>query len=67
MTIYLQKNMLVLLEKIKFMKILIELFEFFLENKKYFLIPVLIFLLLFAGLMVLTSGSTFAPFIYAIF
>jgi hypothetical protein len=36
-------------------------------RKKFWLLPILIFLLLFGGLIVLSQGSAIAPFIYAIF
>jgi len=37
------------------------------SRKRYWLLPVVIVLGLFAGLVVLTEGSTIAPFIYALF
>jgi hypothetical protein len=37
------------------------------SRKRYWLLPILIVLGLFAGLVVLTEGSTIAPFIYALF
>jgi uncharacterized protein DUF5989 len=37
------------------------------SRKRYWLLPVVIVLGLFAGLIVLTEGSTIAPFIYALF
>jgi len=49
------------------MSFLREFLEFLMERKKYWLIPVLIVLLLFGGLIVLTQGSAIAPFIYTIF
>ncbi len=36
------------------------------ENKKWFLVPILITLLLLTGLIVLSGGAA-APFIYALF
>ena len=44
-----------------------EFLNFMLSRKKYWLFPVVIFLLLFGALLVLTSGSAIAPFIYTIF
>jgi len=44
-----------------------ELFAFLKERKKFWLLPIIIVLLLFGVLIVLTSGSAIAPFIYAIF
>ncbi|WP_440922625.1 DUF5989 family protein [Candidatus Pelagibacter sp.] len=36
-------------------------------RKKYWLLPIIIFLVLFGGLIVLTQGTAVAPFIYTIF
>ncbi len=44
-----------------------EFWEFIKVRKKYWLIPIMIFLLIFGGLIVLTQGSAVAPFIYTIF
>ncbi len=44
-----------------------EFVVFFLNRKKYWLLPILIVLILFGGLIVLTQTSAVAPFIYAIF
>ena len=44
-----------------------EFFEFLKVRKKYWLLPIIIFLVLFGGLIVLTQGSAVAPFIYTIF
>jgi competence protein ComGC len=44
-----------------------ELLTFLKERKKFWLLPIIIVLLLFGVLIVLTSGSAIAPFIYAIF
>lgn len=43
-----------------------EMWEFLRFNKKYWLLPILLFLLLLAGFIVLSSSAA-APFIYAIF
>jgi hypothetical protein len=43
-----------------------ELWGFLRENKKWWLIPILIVLLLF-GLLILLSGTGVAPFIYTLF
>ncbi|MEJ2195589.1 MAG: DUF5989 family protein [Ignavibacteriaceae bacterium] len=47
--------------------ILSELWDFLKVRKKWWLAPILIFLLLLGGLIILTQGSALAPFIYAIF
>jgi hypothetical protein len=44
-----------------------EIAEFFIERKKYWLIPIVIILLFFGALIVLGQGSVMAPFIYTIF
>tara|TARA_Y100000590_G_scaffold453325_1_gene598170 strand:- start:14355 stop:14507 length:153 start_codon:yes stop_codon:yes gene_type:complete len=44
-----------------------EFFEFLKTRKKYWLLPILFFLLIFGSLIVLTQGSAVAPFIYTIF
>ncbi|MDP6139500.1 MAG: DUF5989 family protein, partial [Candidatus Woesearchaeota archaeon] len=36
-------------------------------RKKYWLIPIIIVLVLFGGLIILSQGSAIAPFIYTIF
>jgi uncharacterized protein DUF5989 len=45
----------------------LELWAFMRERKKFWLLPILIVLLLFGGLIVLTQGSAVAPFIYTLF
>ncbi len=49
------------------MSFLKEFFEFIKIRKKYWLLPIFIFLLLFGGLIILSQGSAIAPFIYTIF
>ena len=49
------------------MDFLKEFFEFLKVRKKYWLLPILLVLLLFGGLIVLTQGTAVAPFIYTIF
>jgi competence protein ComGC len=49
------------------MEFLRDLWDFLRTRKKYWLIPVIIILLIFAVLIVLSSGSAIAPFIYTIF
>ena len=44
-----------------------EFWEFLRERKKYWLYPIILFLVLFGGLIVLTQGTAVAPFIYTIF
>ena len=49
------------------MELVIELIRFILKKKKFWLIPIILVLLIFGFLIVLTQGSTLAPFIYTIF
>jgi hypothetical protein len=44
-----------------------EFFEFLKNRKKYWLLPIIIILFLFGGLLILTQGTAIAPFIYTIF
>ena len=54
--------------KINFnMSFIKEFFEFLKVRKKYWLLPIIIVLVIFGGLIVLTQGSAVAPFIYTIF
>lgn len=49
------------------MSILFELWDFMRVRKKFWLLPILLMLLVFGGLLVLAQGSAVAPFIYTIF
>ena len=49
------------------MEFLKEFWEFLKVRKKYWLIPIIIVLVLFGGLIILSQGSAVAPFIYTIF
>jgi len=49
------------------MNFLLEFLNFIKVRKKYWLIPILFFLVLFGGLIVLSQGSAVAPFIYTLF
>ncbi len=44
-----------------------EFWQFLKVRKKFWLLPILIFLVLFGGFIILSQGSAVAPFIYAIF
>lgn len=48
-------------------ELLLELWAFMRERKKFWLVPLLVVLLLFGSLIVLTQGSAVAPFIYTLF
>ena len=45
----------------------LELWAFMRERRKFWLLPIVIVLMLFGGLIVLTQGSAVAPFIYTLF
>lgn len=44
-----------------------EFIQFLRVRKKWWLLPILVFLFLLGGLMVLSQGSIVAPFIYTLF
>jgi hypothetical protein len=44
-----------------------EFFEFLREHKKWWIAPILVFLVLFGVLVIFASSSTLAPFIYSLF
>jgi len=49
------------------MSFLTELWAYLKVRRKYWLVPTLLVLTLFGGLIVLTQGSAVAPFIYTLF
>lgn len=49
------------------MSFLGDLWGFLKVRKKFWLLPIILVLLLFGALIVLTSGSAIAPFIYTLF
>ncbi len=44
-----------------------ELWTFMRVRKKFWMLPILVMMMIFGGLIVLTQGSAIAPFIYTIF
>jgi hypothetical protein len=44
-----------------------ELWAYMAARKKFWLLPLILVLLLFGGLLILAKGSALAPFIYTIF
>lgn len=48
-------------------ELIVELWAFMRERKKFWLLPIILVLLVFGGLIVLTQGSVVAPFIYTLF
>ena len=44
-----------------------EFLHFLRERKKWWIAPILIFLLLLGGMLIFANGSALAPFIYTLF
>ena len=49
------------------LELLRDLWAFMRENKKFWLAPIIIIMVLLGGLIVLAQGSAVAPFIYTLF
>tara|TARA_B100000242_G_C43012178_1_gene470591 strand:- start:197 stop:346 length:150 start_codon:yes stop_codon:yes gene_type:complete len=49
------------------MGFILEFCKFLKKRKKYWLLPIILVLVIFGGLIILAQGSAVAPFIYAIF
>ena len=49
------------------LSIFFEFWEFLKVRKKWWLAPIIIFLVFFGALIVMTEGSAIAPFIYTLF
>jgi hypothetical protein len=49
------------------MDFLLELWRFMRVRKKFWLMPILIMMVVFGGLLILAKGSVIAPFIYTLF
>ena len=49
------------------MSFFIEFWNFLRVRKKFWLLPIILVLALFGGLIILSQGSAVAPFIYTIF
>ncbi len=48
-------------------EVISELWAFMRERKKFWLLPIILVLVMFGGLLVLTQGSVVAPFVYTLF
>ncbi len=46
---------------------IIKFIQFLAKRKKYWVLPIFIFILIFGGLIILSEGSVLAPFIYSVF
>ena len=49
------------------MSFLREMMAFMMVRKKFWLLPIMVLMIVFGGLVVLSQGSAVAPFIYTIF
>ena len=49
------------------MSLVIEFWAYLRARRKFWMLPLLLVLLLFGGLIILAKGSALAPFIYTIF
>ncbi|HUI35754.1 MAG TPA: DUF5989 family protein [Stellaceae bacterium] len=49
------------------MSFIVELWAFMRVRKKFWLLPVIVMMAVFGGLVVLGKGSVIAPFIYTLF
>ena len=49
------------------LELLKDLWAFMRENKKFWLAPIIIVMVLLGGLIILAQGSAVAPFIYTLF
>jgi len=49
------------------MSFLLEMWAFLRVRKKFWLLPIMVMMVVFGGLIVLSQGSAVAPFIYTIF
>ena len=47
--------------------IIVELWAFMRERKKFWLLPIMVMMLVLGALLVLAQGSAVAPFIYTLF
>jgi hypothetical protein len=48
-------------------ELVLEFWAFLKERKKFWLLPIVVILCLFGGLLILSQGSALAPFIYTLF
>ena len=48
-------------------RIVREYFQFLRQQKKWWLLPIAVLLVVFGAIIVLTQGSALAPFIYALY
>jgi hypothetical protein len=46
---------------------IVEFLQFLKARRKFWLVPIILLVVIFGGLMVLSQGSALAPFIYTLF
>ena len=49
------------------MNFIVEFWRFLKTRKKYWLLPIIIVLLIFGGLIIISQGTAIAPFMYTLF
>ena len=49
------------------LSLLIQLFKYVWDSKKFWALPLIMLLLMLGGVLILAEGTALAPFIYAIF
>jgi hypothetical protein len=49
------------------MAFLMELYQFVMARRKFWLVPILFMMVLLGGLLIFAQGSVVAPFIYTLF
>ncbi len=49
------------------MDFITELWQFLKIRKKFWLLPIILIMLIFGGLLIIAEGSVVAPFIYTLF
>jgi hypothetical protein len=49
------------------MSFILEFWKFMRVKKKFWLLPIIFFMIVFGGLIILAEGTAIAPFIYTIF
>jgi len=49
------------------MTFLKEFWQFMMENKKWWMLPIVFMFILIGGLVLLTQGTAMAPFVYTLF
>ena len=54
-------------KKMSRLSIIREFMEFLRERKKWWIAPIVVFLLILGGLLIFAKGSALAPFIYSLF